>query len=166
MSARRLRQFLSAVTAMLSIDEHVLVVTFLSPGELSLFERMPRFDQRHCLDVYHTLVRAGHDNKALLKAALLHDCGKVDDDGTTIPLLYYGIFVIMKRLTPALYQSAVEDGQGLLRPFAIHAAHDWRSAAMVEAVGGDPELVAILRDYAAQESTPFTLALGWADEQH
>ena len=39
--------------------------------------RMPRSDQRHCLDVYETLVRAGYHEEDLLHAALLHDVGKI-----------------------------------------------------------------------------------------
>src|SRR5512143_1185473 len=51
----RLRQFLSAITAHVSPIERALAVEQLTPGELLLFERMSLFDQRHCLDVFHTL---------------------------------------------------------------------------------------------------------------
>jgi hypothetical protein len=125
---------------------------------------MARYDQRHCLDVYHTLVRGGHDDPVLLKAALLHDCGKVDDNGRRIPLLYYGIFVILRKLAPALYAWAARGRCGLLWPFAIHAAHDERSALLAEAAGSSPELVTLLRDYGAQRASRHTAALYWADD--
>ncbi|NJO84384.1 MAG: hypothetical protein HC828_17470, partial [Blastochloris sp.] len=159
----RLRQFLRALTAHLTISERILIVQQLTDGELLLFERMSRHSQRHSLDVYHTLAQAGRTDSALLKAALLHDCGKVDDDGNPIPLLYYGIFVILKRLAPQQYEQAVRDGRGLLRPFAVHAAHDRRSALLAQAVGSPPEVVTILHDYAEGRRTPQTEALGWAD---
>jgi hypothetical protein len=162
----RLRQFLSAAGAHLSLEERVLVVRLLDPGELRLFERMPRFDQRHCLDVYQTLVRGGYADPLLLRAALLHDCGKVADDGRTIPLLYYGLFVILKRFAPELYQHAAADGRGLLWPFAVHANHERRCALLAEMVGSPPELVAILQDYAARRITRSSAALAWADEQN
>jgi hypothetical protein len=162
----RLRQFFAAVGGQISLAERVLVVRLLNPGELRLFERMPHFDQRHCLDVYHTLARAGYDDPLLLRAALLHDCGKVADDGRTIPLLYYGLFVVLKRFAPALYQRAAGDGRGPLWPFAVHAAHEQRAALLAELVGSPPELVAILHDYAACRLTEHTAALAWADEQH
>ena len=165
MSARyRLRQFFAAFGGHASLDERVMVVRLLDPGELRLFERMPRFDQRHCLDVYHTLARAGHDDPLLLRAALIHDCGKVADDGRTIPLLYYGLFVVLKRFAPALYQRAAGDGHGPLWPFAVHVAHEQRAALLAELAGSPPELVAILRDYAAQRLTEPAAALAWADE--
>lgn len=153
-----------AVTARLSAADRALVGSVLSPAELRLFGRMPRYDQRHCLDVYATLVRAGYDDSLLLRAALLHDCGKVGDDGRPIPLLYYGIFVILLRFAPALYDLAVRSGRGPLRHFAIHAAHEQRSAMLVEQAGGSVEVASILRDYAARCTTKQTASLYWADE--
>ena len=136
----RLGQFFAALTARLTPDERALVARVLIPGELSLFERMPRHDQRHCLDVYQVLRRAGYADPLLLRAALLHDCGKVDDQGRPIPLLYYGLFVVLKRLAPALYAAAARLGRGPLRPFAVHATHDERGARLAEAAGHHPDI--------------------------
>ena len=161
----RLAQFFNALTAHLTLRERALVAAMLSSAELRLFERMPQRDQRHCLDVYQLLVGSGYADPLLLRAALLHDCGKVDDDGRPIPLPYYGLFVVLKRVAPALYAGAARDGRGPLRPFAIHAAHDERSAGMAEAAGSPSELIATLRDYAARRITDRTRALSWADNQ-
>jgi hypothetical protein len=166
MAARyRLAQFFMALSARLTPAERALVAHTLSRSELRLFARMPRYDQRHCLEVYRLLRRGGYADPLLLRAALLHDCGKVDDEGRPIPLLYYGLFVVLKRIAPALYAWAARDGRGPLRPFAIHAAHDERSARLAEAAGSPPELVATLRDYAARRETERTRALSWADNQ-
>lgn len=164
--SRRLRQFYAALTARVTAEEHVKLDHLLSQPELMLFRRMPVFDQRHCLDVYTTLVGNGYYDPALLRAALLHDCGKVDDQGRTIPLIYYGIFVVMKRLTPWLYTWLAGWSWGPFRPFGVHAAHDLRSASMVAAAGSDPALVEILRDYATRRMTGPVQALAWADEQN
>jgi hypothetical protein len=161
----RWRQFASAIAARLTPEERGLVAAVLSQAELRLFERMPKHDQRHCLDVYRLLVHGGYVDPLLLRAALLHDCGKVDDEGRPIPLLYYGLFVVLKRVAPGLYTWAARDGRGLLRPFAIHATHDQRSARMAEAAGSPPELVTTLRDYAERRMTERTRALSWADNQ-
>jgi hypothetical protein len=162
----RLCQLSAALGAHISDEDRRLVAQQLSDAEQRLFERMAHFDQRHCLDVYRTLVRAGHDNPLLLRAALIHDCGKVADDGRAIPLLYYGIFVLLKKLAPALYSRAANDGRGLLWPFAVHARHDERGVQLAELAGSPPELVAILRDYAARRASNSAAALLWADEQH
>jgi HD domain len=161
----RLAQFLTAVAARLTSGERALVAAVLSQAELRLFECMPQHDQRHCLDVYQLLVGAGYADPLLLRAALLHDCGKVDDNGRPIPLLYYGLFVVLQRVAPALYAWAARDGRGPLRPFAIHAAHDQRSARMAEAAGSPPEVVATLHDHAERRLTERTRALSWADNQ-
>ena len=162
----RLRQFRAALLAGIAPDERELVARLLSPAELALFERMPRYDQRHCLDVCLTLRTGGYDDPALLCAALLHDCGKVGDDGRPIPLIYYGLFVVLQRIAPGVYRWSARVGRGPLRPFAVHATHDERSAHMAEVAGSPPALVAILRDYGARRTTEQTVALAWADEQN
>src|SRR5947209_20021721 len=65
----RLSQFFVAMTARLTSAERALVANVLSPAELRLFERMPRHDQRHCLDVYRLLLRGGYADPLLLRAA-------------------------------------------------------------------------------------------------
>lgn len=162
----RLRQLFAALTARVPEEDRALLRHTLSPAELRLFERMPRYDQRHCLDVFNTLRAGGYDDPALLRAALLHDCGKVDDEGRPIPLLYYGLFVALQRLLPGLYDLAARSGRGPLRMFAVHAAHDQRSARLAAGAGCAPELIAILNDYAARRATAQTVALRWADEQN
>lgn len=160
----RLNQFLSALRPHILDEERKLLALELSLAERSLFERMPAFDQRHALDVYATLLCAGERDEVLLKAALLHDCGKVDDQGRSIPLLYYGIFVILAKFAPGLYQRAVHDGRGLLWPFAIHHTHGLRSARLVEQANSSAALVTLLRDYAAGQQTDATRALARADD--
>jgi hypothetical protein len=166
MPIRRIRQFVAALRANVTSEERALIANLLRPEEQRLFKRMPLFDQRHSLDVYWTLVRAGHRERNLLSAALLHDCGKVDDDGRPIPLLYYGVFVVLKAIAPKIYWRAVQNGQGRLRPFVVHANHDQRSAELVALAGGHPELVAILNDYGADCQLRATHLLAWADNQN
>jgi predicted HD phosphohydrolase len=163
---RRLRQLYSALTARISLADQAVVMEILTSAEQQLFERMPVFDRRHTLDVYYTLKRAGHTDQALLKAALLHDCGKVDDEGRSIPLVYYGVFVVLKVCIPTLYWRAVEYGRGICWPFAIHARHDQRSAQLAAAAGSPAQTVEILHDYGAQRQLPATQLLAWADEEN
>jgi hypothetical protein len=162
----RLRQFFAAIGARVSTEEQALVAQTLTPGERRLFERMARFDQRHCLDVYRTLLRGGYDDPVLLKAALLHDAGKVADDGRRIPLIYYGLFVVLRRLLPGIYDLAARSGRGPLWPFAVHATHEQHGTRLLVGAGSSAELVATLRDYGERRETARTRALLWADEQH
>lgn len=161
----RLWQLWRALFGRVTPAEQRLVAALLSSGEQRLFTAMASFDQRHALDVYRVLCAAGHDDQLLLRAALLHDCGKVGDDGRPIPLLYYGLFVATERLVPALYAAAAaRSGRGLW-PFRLHAQHEARATRMAAAAGASPEVVAILSEYKqAPEGTPGAL-LRWADDQ-
>lgn len=162
----RLCQLLRAITGRVSQQERYLVAQQLTECELVLFKSMASFDQRHCIDVYTTLIRNGYQDSTLLRASLLHDCGKVDDNGRPIPLVYYGIFVVFKRFMPELYTFAASKGHGIWSPFAIHDTHELRSAQFVQAAGGSSDIVSLLQDYADHRKTPQTQALQWADNQN
>jgi hypothetical protein len=161
----RARQFFAALRAQVSAEERALVAATLTPSEQLLFAQMPTYDQRHCLDVYYTVVEASHRDPLLLRAAIIHDCGKVDDDGRPMLLGWYVLATVLKRM-PALYLAAAKGGPGLLRPIRVYAEHAWRGARMAAAAGSPPELVAILRHYHDPAPTGMAAILQWADEQH
>ncbi|PDW03452.1 hypothetical protein [Candidatus Viridilinea mediisalina] len=159
--AYRIRQFQRAVGARLTPAEVALVAELLTPGEWRLFMAMPLYDRRHCLDVYGTLYAAGQRDPVLLRAALIHDCGKVDDAGRPMGLSWYVLATILKRM-PGLYL-AVARG---LNPVAIYAEHAWRGARMAAAAGSPPELVTALRHYHDPQPSGYAALLKWADDQH
>lgn len=157
----RARQFRAALDARIGPDELAAAQALLTPAEWRLFTMMPRYDQRHCLDVCATLAAAGHADPLLLRAALLHDCGKVDDAGRPLALGWYVLATILKR-APGLYLLAAR----LLPPIARYAEHAWRGARMAAAVGSPPEMVETLRRYHDPAPTGRAALLQWADEQH
>lgn len=157
----RVRQFVAALGARVGAEERALVASVLSPAEQALFNAMPRYDQRHCLDVYHTLVRAGHNDPLLLRAAIFHDCGKLDDHGRPMPLAWYVLATLLKR-SPTLYLAAAR----LLPPVGIYAAHAWRGAQMAAVAGSPPEVVATIRHYHDPAPSGRAKLLQWADEQN
>jgi putative nucleotidyltransferase with HDIG domain len=140
-----------------------MVAATLTPAERRLFETMPRYDQRHCLDVHRTLVLAGHSDPLLLRAAIFHDCGKVDDAGRPMALHWYVAATLLKR-APALYLAAAR--LPWLRPVAIYAEHSWRGARMAEAAGSPPEVVRAIRHYHDPAPSGRAALLQWADEQN
>ena len=75
-AAYRTRQVFNALNPRIDADDLALARAQLSPAEQRLFEAMHRRDQRHALEVACRLRTAGVDDADLLKAALLHDCGK------------------------------------------------------------------------------------------
>ena len=95
----RVWQFFTALTAQVSNEELSQIARVLTPASLALFRSMATQDQRHGLDVYTTLQQAGHTNRNLLTAALLHDVGK------SITRLYpwqRAIIVLLDRFAPRL----------------------------------------------------------------
>ncbi|RRR76550.1 MAG: hypothetical protein EI684_02890 [Candidatus Viridilinea halotolerans] len=162
--AYRFSQFRRAVGARVTPEDLMLAADLLTPGEWRLFMAMPTYDRRHCLDVCATLQAAGHTEPLLLRAALIHDCGKVDDAGRPMALGWYVVATILKRM-PALYLAAARLG-GAHHPVAIYAEHAWRGARMAAAAGSPPELVATLRHYHDPQPEGAAARLQWADEQH
>jgi hypothetical protein len=164
--AYRVQQFAAAVGGRVRDDELALVRATLAPSELVLFEAMPRYDQRHCLDVYYTLRDAGYTDPLLLRATMFHDCGKVDDGGRPMPLAMYMLAAALKDYTPWLYRALAASGRGPLRGIRIYAEHAWRGSRMAARAGCPPEIVATIRHYHDDHPTGMAAQLQWADEQH
>jgi hypothetical protein len=160
----RVRQLLAALRARVRPEERALVARTLTPGELRLFDSMPTYDQRHCLDVHDTLARAGHADPLLLRAALIHDCGKVDDDGRPMHLGWYVAATLLKRI-PSLYIAAAGP-RSPLRPIRIYAEHAWHGARLAQAAGCPPAMVDAIRTYHDPAPTGMAATLQWADQQH
>jgi hypothetical protein len=74
--ASRARQFRSHLTARIGPDERGVLVAWLTPAQMALFDGMHRADRRHGLDVVASLRIAGSTDEELLLAGLLHDCAK------------------------------------------------------------------------------------------
>jgi predicted HD phosphohydrolase len=83
--------------------------SFLNAGEARLFFAMQRRDQRHALEVAGRLRAQGIDDDDLLKAALLHDCGK-------------GAVPVWLRIAKVVSPAFVRDGGN-------ETSTGWRSAA-------------------------------------
>lgn len=157
----RASQLFKALRATLTPAERATLVATLTPAELRLFEAMPLYDQRHCLDVRRTLVDAGYTDPLLLRAAAFHDCGKVDDAGRPMPLPWYVVATILKR-SPGLYLAAAR----LLPPVAVYADHARRGARMARAAGSPEPIVDALRHYHDPAPCGMAALLKWADEQN
>jgi HD domain len=103
----RSRQVLHALRPRIEAGELDTARELLSVPEARLFFSMERRDQRHALEVTGRL-REKTDERALLVAALLHDCGK-----GSVPVWLR----ILNVLSPAAVGGMASDGDG------------WRGAA-------------------------------------
>lgn len=148
-AAYRVRQFFRALAASLTPlteAERVEAAAVLPAGARPLFDAMPRNDQRHSLAVLRVLRAAGHQEPALLQAALLHDAAKAV---AGLTLLHRVAMVLLKASRPgllagwaALPQPARSDPR---YPFWAHANHPAIGADMAAAAGCDPLAVLLIR---------------------
>ena len=175
-ATRRIRQFFRATFARVHPDEVAALATILTPEQMALFRCVDRIDQRHSLDVMNTLRQAGHDDRALLQAALLHDAGKSvltdrpavgDGPLQRLTVWHRTAVVLMQRNTPGWLARLAADGRGWKRPFALHVRHAQNSAELARRTGSTPEVVAAIRGHHEPEPNDRRAALlRWADEQN
>src|SRR3989304_9782738 len=72
----RARQMGWALRPKVTEDERAEARALLDERLFGLFDAMDGADQRHCIDVYQAARKAGCEDRDVLTAALIHDCGK------------------------------------------------------------------------------------------
>ena len=157
----RVGQFVSHVRARVDPAEQALVERVLPVQGQSIFRAMPMADRRHGLDVAHRLLAAGHDDRDLLAAALLHDAGK----GHTVRLWHRIAGVLLEAVAPsALRRLATPDPRSWRHPFHLYLHHDAISAEMAVGAGCGPRAGAFIRGQAAEADALLQSALKAADD--
>ncbi len=82
-------------------DRDVVLQSVLTDDQADAICALPAYDQVHLLGVHDRLRRAGVVNRDLLAAGLLHDLGKVDDNGA-VRLPDRVARVLLRRVSPRL----------------------------------------------------------------
>jgi hypothetical protein len=145
----RSRQFFQALANSLkpvSPEERTAAWRHLPESARPLYDAMPRADRRHSLKVMAALQAAGHDDPALLQAALLHDCAKGEGH---IQIWHRVALVLLKAFWPAL-PARWAGGSAPPRtdwrfPVWAHLHHPERGAELAAAAGCDPLTVTLIR---------------------
>jgi hypothetical protein len=153
----RIWQFFQSLKQPLGDDDWKVVESILSPAELALFRDLPTQDQNHSIRVLEGIQALGEDAPDLLKAALLHDLGKLK-----YPLSRWERVVAV--LITGLFPNKVKywgEGEpvGLKRPLVVIRKHpDW-GADLAEKAGSDPRTVWLIRHHedGKPEETPVDL---------
>lgn len=171
----RVRQFFWALGARMSPAAWVEIKALLTPEQVDLFRRMPRYDQRHSLRVMHTLRAAGHRQPELLAAALLHDVAK---SSGPLRLWHRVAIVLLRAVSPrwlARLSREVEPGHWRY-PFCAHRKHAEIGARWAASAGCSPLAVWLIAHHQSTSGsepgepenpgTPLLAALRWADDQN
>lgn len=97
----RVKQFFWGLFARLTEQEVEFVKSFLEPSEQRLFFRLPRNEQLHSLKVAKEVIevsrRNGLEDPFLIKAAFLHDIGKIDSG---LNVFTKSMLVVLDKLAP------------------------------------------------------------------
>lgn len=157
----RLWQLWRALTGQIQPDEHMFVQALLTPVEQRLFWQLPRYDQRHALDIV-TLLRAQESTVSddMYVLALLHDIGKVSDTGRPLGLLWYGIAVVCRQV-PLMYEWLTS----WIEPLYRHAHHEQRSVTIAQQAGVRSTVCDLLAALATSADTAEIRLFQWADDQ-
>ncbi len=132
----RVEQFGASLWPRVSLQEIDQTTLWLPPAGFDLFQRMIRRDQRHSLDVLHTLCTAGHDQPDLLAAALLHDVAKTAQPGRRLRLSHRVAVVFMQAIKPGwVEQVARSDPDDWRYPFYLHQHHPAMGARLAQEAG-------------------------------
>lgn len=137
-----------------------------SDAQWQLLARLTPFDRAHHLRVHALLVRAGHDDPDLLRAALLHDVGKADERGR-VGVIHRAVHVLLKRLSPALLERLARDGTWFTHGLWLSVRHAEIGGELAVRAGESDRCGALIaaHDTSATTSDPLLAALVWADNQ-
>jgi hypothetical protein len=142
-------------------EEMALAHRILPGAAASLFDRMPVADRRHAMDVVHRLLAAGHDDRDLLVAALLHDAAK----GSRMRLWHRIAGVLLEALAPSLLlRLASPDTRSWRHPFHLYLHHAELSAGIARAAGCSERAAAFIRGLPAEPDAHLGRALEAADD--
>lgn len=141
----RVRRFFENLRTSRKLVDDPRIDRYLSPAERTLFTGMPVPDQHHALKVLSVLERAGHQEMALARAALLHDIGKTR---AGIRLWHRVLVVLLQSFAPGILMWLAGDGRpGWRYPWFALVHHAARGAALLEGTGSDPETIFLVREH-------------------
>jgi HD-like signal output (HDOD) protein len=142
--SHRVRQFFGALRPRVTSVERAHAYAYLSPAEQKLFETMTLRDQQHGIIVMRRVARTAGDDRLLLTAALLHDCGKGDVS------LWHRIIHVAAGGIPAIYgRLASEGGHEWRRALWRLHHHAALGADLAAQAGADADVVRMIREQDA-----------------
>ena len=156
--AAKVRRFRAYLGAHVSPEERSALATWLTPGQLGVFDRMHVADRRHGLDVAATLRADGIADPDVLLAGLLHDAGK-GQVGVAPRVLHS-----LGQAYGAWLPSIVRPLPGMASALERLETHAERSAAMAAAAGCAPRTVELIRWQEAPRDPEFGESFWLADE--
>ena len=145
----RARQVTWALRAQVSIEETAEARGVLGEHLFPLFLAMETSDQRHGVDVYREVRRAGCDDPEVLTVALIHDCGKTRTAEDGCIRLWHRVLHVALGAVAAPLLGRLARRPGGLRLLSEHAE---RGLRLAEAHGASPEVLGLMRAMEDRET--------------
>ena len=120
----RVKQFIRAVTARVTVDDGKYISTHLDAEEQKLFFAMSVADQAHCLRTAYRVERLviedkrGVNREFLIRCALLHDVGRLAGDLTILGKIFV---VLITSIAPKFAERLEINGNHALYVYHHHA---------------------------------------------
>jgi len=136
---QRIMQFFRGLTAF-NYDD-TLAFKYLNSEELELFLRLPTHEKKHAVGTacsIQALNKEGKDMDVLIKAALLHDIGKVKSGAGVIEK---SILVLMDKLMPSLSWKISRK----MNMFYVYYNHPDIGAELLESINTKESVILLVR---------------------
>lgn len=120
----RVKQFIRAVTARVTVDDGKYISAHLNAEEQKLFFAMSVADQAHCLRTAYRVERLviedkrGVNREFLIRCALLHDVGRLAGDLTILGKIFV---VLITSIAPKFAERLEINGNHALYVYHHHA---------------------------------------------
>ncbi|MCD5406066.1 MAG: HD domain-containing protein [Desulfotomaculum sp.] len=150
----RIKQFFSAINSTINSKDQHFILLYLNLKEQKLFFDMDVPTQKHCLNVAYTCweLLQNHpkiNKEVLLKAALLHDCGKKAGEVTT---LHRVAIVLSQAFMPNFAKKMIQQGQTksagtLSNAFYIQSIHSNRGAKIAKKAQVPASIITLIEQH-------------------
>jgi len=156
----RVRQFVGALRPRVTEADRAGAYAHLDEAQRRIFEAMTLRDQQHGIEVFRRVRASAAGDRALLTAALLHDCGK-----GRVALWERVAFVVLNAAAPSLLRRvATAEGAPWRQALWRLLHHPELGAEAVAQAGGDPDVVRMIREQDAERPDARLALLQMADE--
>ncbi len=143
-------RFFTLLPIKLNATDREFVETYLDEAGLFLFNQMSLFDQKHAVAAARVLATQElMDNRLnqrrLVQAALLHDCGKVKGE---IAWFLRPLVAVIRKFFPRRREKWAARGESALsHALYVDLHHPSRGAYLAESLGLEPELVSLIKHH-------------------
>lgn len=134
----RIKQFCRGLLAKVTPEDQKFLEMYLNDHEIALFYRLRMGEQRHCLNIAYDCLSSEMSDPFLIKAALLHDVGKIHSNLTLVNKALVVLVLklhIPEKILPKFLKKALY--------YKMH--HPTLGAKILEESGTEPPVIFLTR---------------------